>query len=164
MWNDFSDSTGGFTLKKLLKFCTVLLAAAAVFALAGCSARTPITDDEFSAQAKAAGFTVEEENASSMNAEKVITATKSEAGTEIIYMSFKTDSAAENMYKQLKESISQGTSGTSTTLDSTSYCKYTLVNGELNHTLARMNKTIVYGKATTSVKDQVDSFFQAIKY
>lgn len=151
-------------MKKLLKFCTVILAATAVFALAGCSARTPITADEFSEQAKAAGFTVEEGTDSSASAETVLTATKSEAGTEIIYMSFKTDTAAENMYKKIKETISEGASGSSTTLDSASYCKYTLTNGELNHTLARMNKTIVYGKATTSVKDQVDSFFQSIKY
>ncbi len=151
-------------MKKLLKFCAAVLAAAAVFSMAGCSARSPITADEFSKQAKAAGFTVQEQTTSAEGVDKVISATKSESGTEIVYLSFKTDSSAEDMYKTIKENISKGTSGTSHTLDSASYCKYTLVNGELNHTLARMNKTIVYGKATTSVKDQVDNFFKTIKY
>jgi uncharacterized lipoprotein YehR (DUF1307 family) len=152
-------------LKKLLKICAAVFALVTVFSLAGCSARTPITADEFTKQAKAAGFTVKEESAASnLDVDKLISATKSEAGTEIIFVSVKTDSAAEDMYKSIKTSISKDTSGTTSNLDSATYNKYTLVNGELNHTLVRMNKTIVYGKANTSVKDQVDSFFKTINY
>lgn len=151
-------------MKKLLKFCAAVLAAVTVFSLAGCSARSPITADEFSKQAKTAGFTVKEATTSNADVSKYITATKTEAGTELVFISFKTDTAAETMYTSLKSSISSGTSGTAKTLDSATYCKYTLVNGELNHTLARMGSTIVYGKATTAVQDQIDSFFKTIKY
>jgi len=152
-------------LKKLLKFCAAILVAVTMLSLAGCSARTPITADEFSKQAKAAGFTVKEQDISSVaNADKCFDATKSESGTEILFISYKTEAAAQEMYTTIKSKISDGTSGTSTNLDSSSYCKYTLVNGELNHTLSRMGATIVYGKATTTVKDQVDSFFKTIKY
>lgn len=151
-------------MKKLLKFCAAVLAVVVVFSMSGCSARSSITADEFSKQAKAAGFTVQEETTTAEGMDKVVSATKTESGTEIFYISFKEDSSAEDIYKNMRENISKGASGTSSTLDSSTYCKYTLVNGELNHTLVRLNNTIVYGKATTPVKDQVDSFFKTIKY
>lgn len=152
-------------MKKIVQLCAAILALTAIFALTGCSARTPITADEFSKQATAAGFAVQEESAASnLDVDKLISATKSEAGTEILFVSVKTDAAAEDMYKSIKASISKDTSGSSSTLDSSTYSKYTLTNGELNHTLVRMNKTIVYGKANTPVKDQVDSFFKSINY
>ena len=151
-------------MKTLFKICAAVLAVVAVLSMGGCSARTPITADEFTKQAKAAGFTVTEGTAPNADAVKSLSAVKAEAGTELFFISFKTDAAAESMYTQVKSSLSSGTTGVSSTLDSATYSKYTLTVGELNHTLARMGSTIVYGKATTSVKDQVDSFFKTIKY
>ena len=151
-------------MKKLFKFCAAVLAAVTVLSLAGCAARSPVTADEFTKQAKAAGFTVKEESTTNTEFVKYVSATKAETGTELVFISFKTDAAAEETYNSVKSNISTGTSGTSKTLDSSSYCKYSLVNGELDHTLARMGSTIVYGKTTTTHQNQVDELFKAIKY
>nr|WP_319489537.1 hypothetical protein [uncultured Caproiciproducens sp.] len=151
-------------MKRIIKLCAAVLAAAAVFTLAGCSARTPVTADEFKKQAESAGFTVTDSASTNTDIEKSLSAVKSETGTELAFVSFTTESAASEMYAKVKSSISDGTGGTSNNIDSSSYNKYTLVNGELNHTLVRMNKTIVYGKATTSYKSQMDDLFKAIKY
>lgn len=151
-------------MKKIIKLCAVVLAAAAVFALAGCSARTPVSADEFKKQAEAAGFTVTDSSTSNANVEKYLSAIKNETGTELAFLSFPSESDASEMYATLKSGITTGTDGTAKNIDSSSYNKYTLVNGELNHILVRMNKTIVYGKATSAYKNQIDDFFNAIKY
>lgn len=151
-------------MKKLIKLCTAVLAVVTLLAFAGCSARSPITADEFTKQAKAQGFTVKEATSSNTDVDKYLTATKDETGTELVFISFKTDAAAESLYTSLKKSISDGTTVAGKALDSATYNKYTLVNGELSHTLARMNTTIVYGKATSVHQNQVDDFFKVIKY
>lgn len=151
-------------MKKLFKICAAILAAITVLSFAGCSARTPVTSDEFSKQAKSEGFTVKEETTSNADVVKYVTAIKSETGTEIMYISFKTEAAAEKLYNSVKTGVTEGTNGTSKTLDSATYCKYSLVNGELDHTLARMGSTVVYGKTTTTHQNQVDDLFKAIKY
>ncbi len=151
-------------MKKLIKFCAAVLAAVTMLSLTACSARSAITADDFSKQAKAQGFTVKESTSSNADVDKYLTATKEEAGTELVFISFKSDSAAESLYTSLKKSISEGAPATGKTLDSATYNKYTLANGELNHTLARMDATLVYGKANSTNQDQVDEFFKAIKY
>lgn len=151
-------------MKRIIKLCAAILAAAAVFALAGCSARTTVTADEFKKQAESAGFTVTDSSSTNTNIEKYLSAVKSETGTELAFISFTSENAAEEMYANIKSNISAGTDGTAKNVDSSAYNKYTLVNGELNHTLVRMNKTVVYGKATTTYKNQMDDFFKAIKY
>lgn len=150
-------------MKKIFKLCTAVLAVVAMLSFMGCSARTPITADDFKKQAESAGFTVTDSTASS-NVDKYLTAVKSETGSELVYILFATQSEATEMYSSVKTSISEGTNGTATNVDSSSYSKYTLVNGELHHTLTRMGSTIVYGKTTSTYKTQVDDFFKAIKY
>jgi hypothetical protein len=162
--NEFSRLIGGFTLKKIFKLCAAVLAAVAVFSFAGCSARTPVTADGFKKQAESAGFTVTDSATSNTNVDKYLSAVKSDSGTELIFISFKTEAAASEMYANVKSSISEGTSGTAKNVDSSSYNKYTLLNGELHHTLARMGSTLVYGKTTSAYKNQVDDLFKAIKY
>lgn len=151
-------------MKKIWNLCAAVLAAAVLFALAGCSARTPITADEFKKQAEAQGFKVTDASGTSPTVEKYFDAVKSETGTDITYLAFSSESAAQESYKTIKANISNGATGASTNVDSSSYNKYTFVNGELSHTLVRMNKTIVYGKTTTAHKNQVDDFLKAIKY
>ncbi len=151
-------------MKKIIKLCTALLAVVTLLSFVGCSARSPVTADEFTKQAKAQGFTVKEATAPNADVDKYLTATKAETGTEIVFISFKTDSAAESLYTSFKKNITDGTTATAKTLDSATYSKYTLVNGELNHTLVRMNGTIVYGKATSAHQNQVEDLFKAIKY
>ena len=160
---DFSI-IGGLTLKKIFKLCAVVLAAAAVFSFTACSARTPVTADGFKKQAESSGFTVTDNSSTNTSVDKYLSAVKSETGTELVFISFKTEASASEMYSSIKKSITDGTSGTTTTVDSSAYNKYTLVNGELHHTLTRMGSTIVYGKTTSTCKNQVDDFMKAIKY
>ena len=142
----------------------MVFAAAAVFALAGCSARSPITGDEFKKQAEAAGFTVTDSSTNNPSVEKYMSAIKTETGTELAFVSFSSESDAAAMYNNIKSSITSATDGTAKNVDSSSYNKYTLVNGELHHILVRMNKTVVYGKATATYKNQIEDFFNSIKY
>lgn len=151
-------------MKKIFKLCAVVLAAAAVFSFTACSARTPITADAFKKQAESAGFTVTDNSSTNAKVDKYLSAVKNETGTELMFISFKTDASAAEMYSTIKSSITEGTSGTTTNIDSSSYNKYTLINGELHHTLTRMGSTIVYGKTTSTYKNQVDDFLKAIKY
>ncbi len=151
-------------MKKIFKLCAAVLAAVTVFSLAGCSARTPITADDFKKQAEAAGFTVTDGSTSNTSVDKYVSAVKAESGTELVFILFKTDAEASEMYSSIKSSIASGTNGTAKNIDSSTYNKYTLLNGELSHTLARMNTTIIYGKTTSAHQNQVDDFFKTIKY
>ncbi|NLG92221.1 MAG: hypothetical protein GX485_01415 [Clostridiales bacterium] len=151
-------------MKRIWKLCAAVLAAAALFALTGCSARTAVTADEFKKQAEAQGFKVTDTSGYSISAEKCLEATKSETGTNITYLVFSSEASAQQSYKSMKSSISNGTGGKASNVDSSSYNKYPYVNSELTHTLVRMNKTIIYGKATLTHKNQVDDFMKAVKY
>lgn len=153
-------------MKKILKLCAAILAAVTVLSLVGCSARTPVTTDVFKKQAETAGFTVTDGSTENASVTKYLSAVKAESGTELVFILFNTEAGASEMYTSIKSSISAGTatSATSTNIDSSFYNKYTLLNGELSHTLARMGTTIVYGKATSVHKNQVDDFFKTIKY
>lgn len=162
--NEFSRLIGGLTLKKIFKLCTVFLAAAAVFSFTACSARTPVTADDFKRQAESAGFTVTDSSSTNTSVDKYLNAVKSETGTELTFISFKTDALAAETYSTIKSNIMEGTSGTTTHVDSSSYNKYTLTNGELYHTLTRMGPTIVYGKTTSTYKNQVDDLLKTMKY
>ncbi|NLJ32155.1 MAG: hypothetical protein GX424_11230 [Clostridiales bacterium] len=150
-------------MKKLIPFLAAALAAAAVLSFSGCAARTPVSADNFKKQAESQGFKVTEDSSSGSDAQKVLTAAKSSTGTQIVFYSFASESAAEDAYLSMKDNLSAtGVSGK--TLDTATFSKYTLVNGELSHTLARMDTTIVYGKTTVAHKSEVDQFFSAIKY
>jgi len=151
-------------LKKLFKLCAAILAVVTVLSLAGCSARNPITADDFKKQSEAAGFKVTDSSAQNTSVSKYLSAVKAETGTEVVYILCATDAAATEMYNSVKTSISTGTTGTTTNLDSSSYNKYTQINGELTYTLTRMGSTLVYGKTTLVHKNQVDDLFKAIKY
>lgn len=151
-------------MKKWIRLCAAALAVTALLAFAGCSARTSITADDFTKQAKNQGFTVKDTAAPSADVDKYVDAVKSETDTEIIYLSFKSETSAETTYNSLKQNASQGTNAKTSTLDSATYNKFTVTNGELNYTIARMDTTVVYGKATSSHQNQVDDFFKAIKY
>lgn len=150
--------------KRINRGAALLAFAVLLLAFAGCSARSPITADDFSKQAKSQGFTVKDGNTSNAGVDKYLDAVNSETETEISFLSFQSESSAEETYVSIKKSISEGANANAKTIDSAAYSKVTVVNGELHHTLARMGSTIVYGKATSSHQNQVDDFFKAIKY
>lgn len=150
-------------MKKLTLLFTVVLAAAAVLSFSGCSARSAVTADQFKKQAESLGYKVTEGTASSADIQKSLSAEKSESGSQVVYYSFASDAAAEDAYISVKKNITAGgTKGKS--LDTATYTKYTLVNGELSYTLTRMNATLVFGKTTTVHQDEVTALFDALKY
>lgn len=149
-------------MKKLIPFFTAAFAVIMMLSFVGCSARSSVSADDFKKQAEAKGFTVTDQTSSATDVSKYYVATKSDTGTEISYMLFASNSAAEQSYLTVKKSISAGVTGK--TLDSATYNKYTLVNGELSHTLVRMDSTIVYAKTTASHQNEVQAFMDAIKY
>ena len=151
-------------MKKLLNVCAVVLAAVAVLSFAGCSARTPVTADDFKQKAEAAGFTVTESSAPNADVDKYLNAVKSESGTEMMFVAFKTDASASETYTKIKTNISEGTTAAAKNVDSSSYNKYTLVNGEIHHSVVRMGPTLIYAKTTSAYQNQVDDFFKSIKY
>lgn len=151
-------------LKKRILFFSILLTMVLFFSLAGCSARTPISADEFSKQAKDLGFTVTEQSATNTAVVKYLQADDSKTQTQLIFITFKTESDAQTAYTSVKANVSQGTGAKTTTLDSSSYNKFTVVNGELNYTIIRMNDTLLYGKANSGHQNQVDDFVKAAKY
>ena len=94
-------------MKKFIKIVAAVLAAVSVMAVAGCSARTPLTADSFEKLAKGQGFKVEAAAASDSSGTKSLTATKSESDTTITFTVFKDGSSAAD-----RASIPPPTAGT----------------------------------------------------
>ncbi|WP_326974912.1 hypothetical protein [Caproicibacter sp. BJN0012] len=148
-------------MKKTAGFLTAALAAC-LLVLSACSARTPISSDDFQKKAEALGYKVSQDSSSSGSDAKTLTAAKSDSDTQITFTTFSDASAAQEQYASLKESL-KATGGTST-VDSDSYNKYTAQNGEIYYTLVRMGDTLLNCKGTVGKKDEIDNFVKEIKY
>ena len=148
-------------VKKALKFCAAVLTAAVLTVSSGCSARSAISADDFQKQAKGSGFSVSETANDNSGAERSLTALKDGTDVEIDYHIFSDESSAQNWYVAQKGSLAG--SG-KVIVDSDSYNKYTLVNGEIDQTLVRMDKTAVLCKTTAAKKSEADNFLKAIHY
>ena len=149
-------------MRKIWKICAVALSAAVLTVLAGCSARTAITADEFQKQAKSAGYTVTAPENDDSAAMKSFVATKSGSDVQIDYHLFANAYSAQNWYNTQKNSMKTGT--TKTVVDSDNYSKFTVSNGEIRYVLVRMDKTALLCKAVSSKSGDVDSFLKTIKY
>lgn len=148
-------------MKKLFKLCVVSLAAAVLVAFTGCSARSTISSDEFQKQAKSAGYTVTAQTQSDTTVTKCLAATKSNSDTQIFYLTFSSAANAQSWYSSQKN----GLSGTGkTVVDTDTYNKYNLTNGEIYYLLARMDDTAVFCKTTVAKKSEADNFVSSIKY
>lgn len=147
-------------MKKTIRLCAAVLAAAAVF-LSACSARTAASADGFQKQAEAAGYKVTSQTASA-GAAKELTAAKDGSDTTITFFTFSDSSSAEQEYVTMKQDLTA--SGGSSTVDSATYNKYVAQNGELYYTLIRMDSTILSCKGTVDKKSEIDSFVSKIKY
>lgn len=148
-------------MKKIFKFLVITLAVVVISAFAGCSARAAISADDFQKQAKSAGFTVAEQNSDNSGATKSFAATKSKSDTQIIYYTFSSDSGSQSWYSTVKSGL---TGSGKTVVDSDSYNKYSLTNGEIYYLLVRMDNTGILCKTTVSNKSEADNFINSIKY
>ncbi len=148
-------------MKKLVKFCAVLLAVTMVSAFSGCAARTTISADDFQKQAKSAGYTVSTASDTDAGASKVLSAKKDGTDVEICYYLFNTADVALTWYSSEKDELSG--SG-KTIVDSDVYNKYTTTNGEIYYLVVRMDNTGILCKTTLAKKDEADQFVKSLKY
>lgn len=148
-------------MKKTIRFCAALLAASAVF-LSACSARTPVSADDFQKKAEALGYTVAADASDTSGAKTGLNAEKSDTDTQISFLVFSDESSAQEDYETMKSGIAGESSPGS--VDSATYNKYIAQKGELYYTVVRMNDTILYCKGTVANKDEIDSFVKEIKY
>jgi len=149
-------------VKKFIKIVAAVLAAVSVMAVAGCSARTPLTADSFEKLAKGQGFKVEAAAASDSSGTKSLTATKSESDTTITFTVFKDGSSAADQFSAQKKSVSPNGGGQS--VDSATYSRYTVTNGELYYVIVRMDSTLLSCQAKVTNKDEADNLVKAAKY
>lgn len=149
-------------MKKFIKIVAAVLAAVSVMAVAGCSARTPLTADSFEKLAKGQGFKVEAAAASDSSGTKSLTATKSESDTTITFTVFKDGSSAADQFSAQKKSVSPNGGGQS--VDSATYSRYTVTNGELYYVIVRMDSTLLSCQAKVTNKDEADNLVKAAKY
>lgn len=150
-------------MKKIKRCSLFLLLLVLIFSFTACSARTAITADTFQKEAKNCGYTVKQTTSTNTNITSAYTGTTSNADDELDFVIAESDAAAQDVYNSMKDSIKVKDSKPQT-IDSSTYSKYVVTNGELYYVLARIDKTVVYAKAMTSNKATVDKFFNAIKY
>ncbi|MCI1965543.1 MAG: hypothetical protein LKJ17_05355 [Oscillospiraceae bacterium] len=141
-------------MKKTAAFLAAALAAC-LFILSACSARTPVSNDDFKKQAEALGYTVAQGTDS-------LSASKSETDTQIIFTTCSDSISAQEQYASLKDSLT--VTGGESTVDSNAYNKYTAQNGEIYYTLIRMDNTVLNCKGTIAKKDEMNRLIKALKY
>lgn len=95
-------------------------------------------------------------------ASTVLSAAKQKSGTAIVFLMFPDDSSTEAEYETLKKDAAP--QGGGQTVDSATYNRYIVTNGELYYNIIRMNDTIIDAKANATDKSEVDNFIKAIKY
>lgn len=150
-------------MKKFSKFIAAVLAVAAILsAFAGCSVRTPVTADGFQKLAKGQGFKVETGAGGSSGVTTYLTATKPESETTVDFLLLQNDSSAEEQYASLKKNAAPNGGGKA--VDSATYNRYIVTNGELYYNIVRMDNTIIYAKSDLTNQDEVDNFIKAAKY
>lgn len=148
-------------MNRFVKSCAALLAASAVLASAGCSARQPVTADDFQKQAKSAGYAVSASSGSGAGAEKELTATKGGTDVQASFLTFSGASSALSWYNEQKSALS---GSVKTVVDSDVYNKCEMTNGEIYCLIVRMDKTAVLCKTTTAKKGEAEALVSSIKY
>lgn len=124
----------------------------------GCSARSAVTPETFQSAAESAGFTVTQEEAQ-QGTEAYYTAAKDDI--DVSYVEYGSSADAQGAYATMKKSIeAEGAS----VVESDSYCKYTVTNGEVYHVLIRSGATLVYGKTPASGQSSLDQLVSDLDY
>ena len=150
-------------MKKLNKCSLFLLLFAIIFTFPGCSARNAITADTFQKEAKSSGYTVKQNTSTNTSVVSYYTGTTSSTDDELDYLTASSVSSAQEIYNSMKDSIVAGDNKPQN-IDSSSYSKYAVTNGEIYYVLVHVDKTVVYSKTTVANKTKVDKFFSSIKY
>lgn len=131
----------------------------------GCSARTPVTAEEFEAQASAVGFTVETPSVDPETYVSARTAYDQTIDMQIDFAVCKDQETATTTYNGLKEYIGEPkTAERTTNVDSAAYSKYTVENGELYFVIARIEDTVLYGTGKLAQRNKMDELLSAIQY
>lgn len=131
----------------------------------GCSARTPVTAEEFETQASAVGFTVETPSVDPETYVSARTAYDQTIDMQIDFAVCKDQETATTTYNGLKEYIGEPkTAERTTNVDSAAYSKYTVENGELYFVIARIEDTVLYGTGKLAQRNKMDELLSAIQY
>ena len=123
----------------------------------GCSARTPVTAEEFETQASAVGFTVETPSVDPETYVSARTAYDQTIDMQIDFAVCKDQETATTTYNGL-------TAERTTNVDSAAYSKYTVENGELYFVIARIEDTVLYGTGKLAQRNKMDELLSAIQY
>ena len=124
----------------------------------GCSARSAVTPETFQSAAESVGITVTQEEAQ-QGTEAYYTASKDDI--DVSYVEYGSSADAQGAYATMKKSIeAEGAS----VVESDSYCKYTVTNGEMYHVLIRSGATLVYGKTPASGQSSLDQLVSDLDY
>jgi archaellum component FlaG (FlaF/FlaG flagellin family) len=146
-------------MKKAVGFLAAVLAIASV--LTACSARSPISADDFQKAAQDAGYEVTQDASYGSDAASLV-ASKSDSDVQITFTVFPDAITAKQKYASQKKSLAVSDGGS--TIDSDAYNKYTVQNGEMYYTLVRLDHTLLVCKGTVSDKNEIDNFVKQIKY
>ena len=145
-----------------MKSFAILFTVIFMLTTVGCAVRRAVTSDAFKKEAEKEGFTVSEKTSSDSDVSKYLIASKKGSDTKIVYLSFEGSSSAHDRYVAAIGDLIP--SGGKDTVDSDTYNKYSVSNGELYYTIARMDATVIYCTTTVSKKSEADGFMKAMKY
>ena len=148
-------------MKKVNKGLSFLLLSSMFMVFAGCSARNPVTANTFEEKAKTFGYTMTKDTYSDANS--CLTGSNAKTGGQLMFVDLKQLSDAKSFYTTKKDSIAVGSTKPAV-VDSSSYNKYIVSNGDVYTVLIRMDKTIVFGQTNMSDKANLDKFIESIKY
>lgn len=152
-------------MKKTIHARIFALAMAVALFCTGCAARSPVSAEEFEAQATAVGFTVETPNVDPDVYPAARSAYDKTIDMQIDFAVCKDRQTATDTYNNIKEAIgAPATASKTSNVDSAAYSKYTVENGELYFVLARTEDTVFYGSGKLAQRNKMEELLKAIKY
>ena len=140
------------------------LTLAVMLLCTACAARTPVSAEEFEAQATAAGFEVQAPNVDSGAYVSARTAYDKTIDMQIDFAVCKDQQTATTTYNSLKDYMGSPQNAKTSNVDSAAYSKFTMENGELYFVLTRIEDTVFYGSGKLAQRSKMDELIQAIKY
>jgi hypothetical protein len=151
-------------MKKLRLFAILPLLAVLVFCVACASRKEPISESEFKAIVEQAGYTthdVSDQFSETPAISRYIVAIKGDYQIDLIIGT--SDSAAENMFNQLKTEDEQG-GGTKSSSVSGNKGRYTVSTSSNYYFGSRIGNTLVYANEESQYKEAIQEIVKALGY
>lgn len=126
--------------------------------IAGCSAKSTVTAEQFQAAAEEVGYTVEEQDPGSL--ESIHFATSGDSS--IAFYVFSSEQDAKTALVNLKGNLPSGVAPEH--VDSSYYSRYTAETEDLYYSLIHMGNTILASTVVPSEKEHLQSIVDALGY